>query len=126
MAPSPGVLDAARGALVTVLEVLGARLALLATDWEEERMRLARIAILAAVGLVLVVLALVCAIALVVVFFWDTHRLAALVGATLVLALAAAAAFLRVGMIARARPRLFDATLAELERDREALGRVAR
>jgi uncharacterized membrane protein YqjE len=56
-----------------------------------------------------------------IVYFWDTHRLGASVGVTLVFLLVAAIA----GWIARERlqekPRVLDATRTELQRDVDGL-----
>jgi len=117
---SPG---AALGELAaTLLSVVRTRLELVATDWEEERLRMGR-ALLATVGMAFcAAMALIVATALVVVVFWDEHRLAAL-GIVTGLYLAGALACRAIASHAlRAKPRLFDATLTVLEADQRALG----
>ena len=55
---------------------------------------------------------------LVVVLFWDTHRIAALVVMTLVYLLVGVFALWRLSEHKKSDPPAFAATLAELERDR--------
>jgi uncharacterized membrane protein YqjE len=65
--------------------------------------------------------AVLLASALVVVLFWDTHRVAALAAVTLVHAAIGIVALLRLKAGFRAAPAPFSATLAELKRDGEWL-----
>jgi uncharacterized membrane protein YqjE len=59
---------------------------------------------------------------LIVVVFWESHRLLALGGMTgFFLVAGAATAWLAVHK-GRTRPRLFDASLTELSKDRQHLG----
>jgi len=58
---------------------------------------------------------------LVVVLFWDTHRIAALCGVTIVYALLGIVALWRIAVQRKTEAPAFAATLAELERDREWL-----
>ena len=53
-----------------------------------------------------------------VVLFWDTHRIAALCGVTIVYALLGLAALWRLAARRKTDRAAFAATLAELERDR--------
>ena len=55
---------------------------------------------------------------LVVVLLWDTHRIAALCGVTVVYALLGLAALWRLAEHRKTDAPAFAATLAELERDR--------
>ena len=59
--------------------------------------------------------------ALVVVIFWDDHRVAALVGVTAFYLLVGLVALWRIDVKRRTDPPPFAATLAEIERDREWL-----
>ncbi len=122
--------QAAGGGLFESLKTLGAtlaailqnRLELLSTDLAEERARLGSILLLALVALFCLGVGVLLLTLLVVVLFWDTHRLAAL-GTLTALFLAAGT---WIGWLARERlrskPRLFEASIAELEKDREHLG----
>lgn len=121
--------QAAGGGLFESLKTLGAtlaailqnRLELLSTDIAEERARLGSILLLALVALFCLGVGVLLLTLLVVVLFWDTHRLAAL-GALTALFLSAGG---WIGWLARQRlrskPRLFEASIAELAKDREHL-----
>lgn len=107
---------------VTFASILQTRLELLSTDIAEERSRLGSILLLSLVALFCVGVGVLLLTLLVVVLFWDTHRLAAL-GTLTVLFLAAGG---WIGGLAlqrlRNKPRLFEASIAELAKDREHLG----
>lgn len=120
--PAEGGLFASLKAVSSqMLAILQTRLELLATDVAEERERLGRLFVLALVSLFCLGLGVVLLTLLVVVLFWDTHRIAALTGLV--------ALFLAVGIGTglyarhklRTQPRLFDATITELARDRREL-----
>ena len=66
-------------------------------------------------------LAVLVASMLVVVLFWDTHRIAALCAVTIVYALLGLVALWRIALQRKTEKPAFAATLAELERDREWL-----
>jgi uncharacterized membrane protein YqjE len=112
-------LRAAAAQLAASLLGLGrTRLELAALEFEEVRER-------AAERLVLVLIAGLCfaftamtASTLVVVLFWDTHRIEALCGVAIFYALAGLVAFWRLSTRGKAEAPAFAATLAELERDR--------
>lgn len=116
-----GILDSLRSVAATGLAMVQTRVDLLATELEEEVQRVVRMALLAAVagffgGLFVLMLAL-----LVVIVFWDDHRILAaslMTGLFLVVSLGALSALKR---ISRSRPRLLAATRDELRRDRESL-----
>jgi uncharacterized membrane protein YqjE len=105
----------------TLAAILQNRLELLSTDIAEERARLGSILLLSLVALFCLGVGVLLLTLLVVVLFWDTHRLAAL-GTLTVLFLAAGG---WIGGLAmqrlRSKPRLFEASIAELVRDREHL-----
>ena len=105
----------------TTLGALHTRLELFSTEAEEHAVRLLRLCLLAACALLFLGLGAIAATVFVLIVFWDTHRLAA-AGLLAVAYLAGGAAFAwRVRKEARAQPRLFGATLAELEKDRRQL-----
>jgi uncharacterized membrane protein YqjE len=66
-------------------------------------------------------LAVLVASLLVVVLFWDTHRIAALCAVMIVYALLGVVALWRLAEQKKSETPAFAATLAELERDREWL-----
>ena len=116
-----GLLASARSVLVALLEIGQTRLQLAGTELEEERLRIAELLLFATAALFFLGIGIVLATLLLVLLAWDGPRV-------LVLALAAAA-FLAIGAAlaatwrrkSRAKPPLLGNTLAELQRDREAL-----
>ena len=107
----------------TLLAFALTRTRLAATELEEQALRLIEILVWIALALFFLGVAVVFAAVLVVLLFWDSNRLlAAGLLASLFVAIGAGAA-----LIARARlherPKLLAATLTELERDRDTLGK---
>ena len=121
--PRPrGVFGSLQRLLATLLEVVQTRIALAATELEEQRLRSGQLLMIGFVTLFLLGMAIIFVTLFVVVTFWETNRGAVLGGFAvlyLVLAAIAGAVWYRC---ARSRPRLFEATLAELSKDREQLG----
>lgn len=107
----------------SLLATAQTRIELLTTEISEDVERGVRILLWGFVAALSGVLAVLLAGITLIVWFWDTHRIGAAVGVTLVFALVAAAA----GWAARARlhekPGLLDATRSELRRDVAALRR---
>jgi len=118
---TPGLLQSLRNFAATLVALLRTRLDLLATELEEERLRLARALLWGCVALVFLVLGVVMLTFFVVALFWDTHRvLVSGLLALIYLAIGVAAALVARSR-AQARSKLFSASLAELTRDREQL-----
>jgi uncharacterized membrane protein YqjE len=118
MALGSGVSRLAAGALLALRQ----RLELASIDIEEELLRLVGLVAVALVAALLFALALAAAAATVVVLLWDSARIAALVGVTLFFVLAGALAAGALARSLRDKPRFLDATLTELEHDRETWG----
>src|SRR5262245_16059249 len=120
-ASSPGaasqLLRSAVQLLGTVVEALQTRAELLTTEVEEEIERVARVLLLGVAALLAGILGALIAGFVVVLVFWDTHRLAAALAVLTVFLLAAAICGFAVRRELRARPRLFEATRTELARD---------
>ena len=118
---APGLLQSLRNLLATLVALLQTRLELLATEVEEERLRIGQVLLWSCVALVFLVLGAVMLTLFLVVLFWDTHRV--LVSGLLALSyLAIGVAAARMARSkAQARSRLFSASLAELGKDREHL-----
>jgi uncharacterized membrane protein YqjE len=97
------------------------RLDLLSSDLEEERAHLFSLLMLALAALFCLGLGVLLATLLLVVAFWDTHRL--LVMATLAgfFLTAGAAAWGFVLHKTKTKPRLFAASMSELLKDRQQL-----
>src|SRR5881397_3972932 len=88
---SEGLLDSLRNLARTFLAIVQTRIEIFASEIDEERVRLARIAVLAAVAALCIALAVILLVFFLVVLFWDTNRL---------LSIGALAAVFAVGGIA--------------------------
>lgn len=116
------VLDSLKRLARSAVELVQTRLELLSLDVEEAKLRLLSTLLLGAVAFLFLSLGVVMGALWLVAAYWETHRM-------LVLGLLTGG-FLGAGLLglaalawrARAGPRLFSASLAELEKDREALG----
>jgi uncharacterized membrane protein YqjE len=135
--PREGILESGQGPIgglfrslarliATFVAIARTRLELLTTELQQEIHRVAEIMVWTVIALLAAGIGLFL-LALVIVFvFWDTHRLLASVAVT--------AAFFAIALIAvlvlraklRSRPRLLEATLAELTTDVSSLKAAAR
>ncbi len=125
MEPQPpagtGPLDSLRALGATLLELIGTRAELAVVELREHGQRRSEELVLLLVGSLFLFLAILFASLLVVTFFWDTHRLAAVGGIALLDLGMAAFAFARLREWRRTSPPAFEATLRELAADRELL-----
>lgn len=117
----PGLLDSARRVLVALIEIGHTRLQLASTEVEEERLRIAELLIYATVSLFFLGVGLVLASLLVVLLYWDDHRELVLAGISGVFLLVGTVLALTWRRKARQKPKLLATTVAELQRDRDAL-----
>jgi uncharacterized membrane protein YqjE len=116
-----GLFRSLRDLLATVVATARTRLELLQAEIEEEKLRLAGIGLLAIAAVFFMALAVVVFTFFVMLLFWDTHRLLAtgLVALLyLFVGLCCAAAARRR---ATTKSRLFAASLAQLDADRQRL-----
>jgi uncharacterized membrane protein YqjE len=117
----PGLFGSLKAAGATLLAILHTRLELFTTELEEEKVRLGSILVWSLVALFCAGLGIVFVALFLVRLLWDTNPLLAL-GIPAVLFLTAGALACRVVIRkVRQKPRLFAATLAEFEKDREQL-----
>jgi uncharacterized membrane protein YqjE len=120
-APGWGLFDSAKALLATLVGIVHTRLELLSTELQEEVGRVALMLLWGAVALSFMFLAIASLAVLILIAFWDDHRL--LVGALLAasfVVLALVAGFAARKQIA-AKPRPFGASLNELAKDRDHL-----
>ena len=103
----------------SVLMLLRTRLELASIEFREERERTVTRLALVVIAASCLAFATLMASGLVVVLFWDTHRVLAIAVLTLLYAAVGVGALWRLKADSRASPPPFAATLAELERDRE-------
>jgi len=118
---SKGLLESLTILAGTLVAIVHTRLDLLSVDLEEERAHLFSLLALTLSALFCLGIGVVLATILLVVAFWDTHRLlalGALAGFYLVIGMGVWAFALHK---ARTKPRLFAASLSELFKDRQQL-----
>lgn len=123
MAPQPlsGAVASLRALFATLGEAVSTRVELALVELREAGERRKEMLTLAVVGALFLTLGLLLAALFVVVLFWDSHRLLALGGVTLLYLGIAVFAFMRLRAKQRDAPQLFEATLNELALDREVL-----
>lgn len=124
MAPAPdsgGLRDAASQVLATVLDIGRGRLELIAVEIEEERLRLARLWVVATCTLFLAFVGVVLLASWIVLLCDPEHRVAATGAVTAAFLAAAGVAGWQWRRLSANKPPLLDATLAELRNDRTAL-----
>ena len=120
-APPERLAVSLRGFSASLVEFLAVRLELVSVEAREEALRLAELLLFGAIAILLLGLGLTFLAILLTVLLWDSHRLLALaVFATVFLTLGGVAAFAARARLARGS-RLFGASLAELERERQSL-----
>ena len=112
-----GLLSTVSRAVRTLRETVENRVELFLLEAKEDRLKLFEALCLAVVAVVLALMTMALITLTVVVIFWDTHRLLALVIVTLTYGTGATVAFVKL------RSRLknwqsFQATLEQLEKDR--------
>lgn len=116
-----GLFASVRDALATALAIAQTRLELFTTELEEEVHRVAEILLWTFVviffaGITVLMLAFV-----VVIAYWEEHRLLAASLTALLFLVITAAGLLVVRSKIRSRPKLLQSTLEELRQDREVL-----
>ena len=122
MAPAPGSLGSRlRSSIAGALGLLQTRLELLATEFQEEKLRLGGLLGYAAAAFFFLGFGAVMLALFLTVLLWDSHRLLALgIFTALFLAIGILAA-LAAARIGRQGSRLFAASIAELAQDREMM-----
>jgi len=115
------LLDSLRNFARTSVAVLQTRLEIFASELDEQRELLAKIAVLAAVAAFCLALAVMLFVLFVVVLFWDSNRLLAIGALAGVFAVGGAIALRMLRSALKQRPKLLAATLSELGKDRSRL-----
>ncbi|MBB5608399.1 MULTISPECIES: phage holin family protein [unclassified Janthinobacterium] len=110
----------------TIAAIVQTRLALAAVEVEEESLRFLTYLALAMLALLCLFVGLVLLIFMVIVLFWDTHRIAAIGLTAAVFIIAAIATLLGVRSSFRSKPKLLSFTMAELNKDLEGLQAMTR
>ena len=106
--------------LSSAFALLQTRLELLGIELAEEKERVIAVLFLGLAAMMLSMMALTSLSVLIAIAFWDTYRWQALAAITIVYALAALVCALRARTDLRDAPPVFEATLHEFEKDRDA------
>ncbi|MEZ0602732.1 phage holin family protein [Paraburkholderia sp. IW21] len=109
-----------RRIISSVSAILQTRLELVSIELGEEKDRLIGVLFLGLAAMMLATMALIALTALVAIAFWDTYRWQALAAITAVYAIAGLVCALKARSGLRNAPMVFEATLAEFEKDRDA------
>lgn len=120
-ASGAGLLGSLKSLAATLVAAGRTRLEILATEIEEEKLRLGQVLVLAFVGLFFLCLGVVFLAGFLTVLLWDTHRLFVLGAFTLIFLIGGAAAIGLALSKSRQKRRLFADSLAELARDQQQL-----
>lgn len=119
--PIRGLFKSLANLLATIVAIAQTRLELLSTELQQEMHRVAEIMVWTLIALLSAGIGLFL-LALVIIFvFWDTHRVLASIAVTGAFFVIAVVAGLVLRAKVRGKPRLLDATLAELAKDRDHL-----
>jgi uncharacterized membrane protein YqjE len=119
--PIAGLTRSVATLLATLTAIAQTRLELLSAELQQEVHRVAEITVWTLIALLSAWMGLFLAALAIIFFFWDTHRLLATAIVTAFFIILAFAAMLVVRGKVRGRPRLLEATLTELAKDRERL-----
>jgi uncharacterized membrane protein YqjE len=115
----PGII---RGLIATLVDAVRTRLDLASVEVEMYLLRVLQMLLWAVAAVACAVLALVFGLVSLIVALWDTHRLYALLGGTLLFSLLAAICGLIGASVFRNRRHLLEGTLQQLERDQRQAG----
>ncbi len=120
-APKPKTQSTLRRLGGSMLSILRTRLELIGIDLAEEKERLLLTLFVGLGGMLFGLMALITLTALIAAAFWDSYRWQALAGLTVVYALGALVCGWKAWSVVRDGPAIFATTVAELEKDAEAL-----
>ncbi|WP_019139503.1 phage holin family protein [Noviherbaspirillum massiliense] len=105
----------------SLLATIQTRVQLVAAEVEEESLRYFSFLMLSLAAMFCLGIAIVLGVLLLVVLYWDTHRVGLLLTLIALFGLATLILLLRLRARYHAKPRLLGHTMAELSRDRELL-----
>ena len=116
-----GIVQSLRNLAATLVAILRTRFELVATELEEERIRLLQLLFWAAGALFFFGVGILLVVFLLVAVFWDSNRIAAIVALAVIFLAAGVGMAFGVRKRMHARPKLFSASLDELAKDRDHL-----
>jgi uncharacterized membrane protein YqjE len=105
----------------TLIAIVQTRAELIATEVEEESLRYFSSLMMALATMFCVGIAVLLGVTLLVVLYWDTHRVGILLTLITLFALAGLFLGMRMRNLYRSKPRLLAHTMNELSRDAELL-----
>ena len=120
-APRPRLAESLHGIVDAGLQTVQTRLELLAIELQEEKLRLAGLALNVVLAGLLLGFGLMFLLVFLTVLFWEEHRLLALGISTVICLIGGLLAASKAAHAFRSGTKLFSASLAELTRDRAAL-----
>jgi uncharacterized membrane protein YqjE len=116
-----GLMDSAKNLLATLLAMGQTRLEMFSTEIEEQREWLTAMLAWTLIALFSAALAVILTTLLVIVIYWDSHRLLAIGIMIGVFVLATAISWRIVWNMQHAKPKIFSGSISELSKDRELL-----
>lgn len=116
-----GIFGSLRALIESVLAILNNRAELFATEIQEELTRLVGVFLWALVAVQAAIVSVILVGVTILIAVPDAHRTWVAIGFTLVFLILTGVGGLAIRKILRAKPRPFDASLRELEKDRERL-----
>lgn len=116
-----GLLSSLKNLTVSLIAIVHTRLELISTDLEEGRERFISLLALAFISLFSLCFGAVLLTILVVVIFWDTHRLLVMGSLTALFIVVGAVVGAMVVRRLKLMPRMFEASLSELIKDHQEL-----
>lgn len=119
---SKGILDSLSRLAASMVAIAHTRLELLSNDLAEDRERLLFMLMVVLGALFSLGVGVVLLVILLVVAFWDSHRLVVLISLAGLFLAGGGAACVWVMHEVKTMPTLFAASLAELAKDRQSLG----
>lgn len=119
--PKIGLFDSLKALLVTLVGIGHTRIELISTEVEEQFARLVSLLVWGLVAMFCAFTAVILSAIALIVLFWESNRVLAAAGLAVAFVLLAVIAVLGFIARAKARPRLFRASLDELAKDRRQL-----
>lgn len=116
-----GLLGSIKRLLSTLTQLASTRLELLANELQEERLHLEQRLVYFFAALLCFGMTILLLTVFVVLLFWDSHRLLAMGGLSVVFFVIGMMLVMRLQQMAQKKSRLFSDSLAELAKDREQL-----
>jgi uncharacterized membrane protein YqjE len=121
MAQTAGLFASVKTLASTLLGIAQTRLELLASEMEEDRLRMARLMFLSLLAFFFFCLGMVLITLLIIAVFWDTYRLLTIALIAAIYIGFAVGLAIYVMRELRRKPKLFSASLAEFIKDRAML-----